>query len=186
MRGYGYSLTDAADFVSGALDRGAPVALGLECPLAVPIPQTEGDLLRARAGELDRSFSASAGAVALTQGAVELIWILLRLRRGAPRAATTSPSRWRSDCPLLLWEAFVSGSTAKARAQELTGTYGPHAADVLVAARDFVARGQTIYERSDVRCSPHESHNLAAAAARRASLQINEDELGREVFVVRS
>jgi hypothetical protein len=106
-----------------------PVALGLECPLFVPLPTDSGELGRARAGEGTRPWSAHAGAAALGAGLVQAPWILGKLRdRADPCAAYLSWSEFAAEeRGLFLWEAFVS-STAK-------GT--THVEDAEIGARVF-------------------------------------------------
>jgi len=88
---------DLVEIVAADIADGRAVALGLECPLYVPVPEQPLRLGMARTGEGNRSWSAGAGAGALATGAVQVAWILQALRRRAPDAQ-----------PFLDWEAFTS------------------------------------------------------------------------------
>lgn len=122
--------------VRAELNAGAKVALGFECPLFVPVPDTPIKLGTARAGEGSRPWSAGAGAGALATGLVQVAWILRELAGGSPGTPTFLD--WASfdeaDQGLLLWEAFVSGQAKHA------GTGNPHCADAAIAVERFSER----------------------------------------------
>lgn len=126
--------TEIAELVN-ALERdltaGAPVALGFECPLFVPVPDEPQRLGAARAGEGSRSFSAGAGTGALVTGLVQAAWILRELRKRRPNAGVFLD--WAAfeaaARGLLLWEAFV---TADAKA-------ATHVEDATIAVDCFTA-----------------------------------------------
>ena len=89
------------------------IALGFECPLFLPIAKEPLNLLSARCGEHDRSWSASAGASATTAGIVTLSWVFRRFAE----SVGTVPSLFSDwDCfsqsrelyKVFVWEAFVS------------------------------------------------------------------------------
>jgi hypothetical protein len=86
-----------------------PLALGFEVPMFVPFGRPRFDLDKARKGDGDRAFSASAGAAVLTKGLVIVAYILEGLRC---RTRSVRPTfQWRSRLSahdLLLFEAFVS------------------------------------------------------------------------------
>lgn len=86
-----------------------PVALGFEAPMFVPYGRKRSDLDKARKGDGDRAFAASAGACVLTKGLVIVPYILQGLRC---RAQSVRPTfKWRgrlSERDLLLFEAFVT------------------------------------------------------------------------------
>jgi hypothetical protein len=86
-----------------------PLAVGFEAPMFVPYGRGRAGLDKAREGDGDRAFSASAGAVVLTKGLVIVPYILenLRSRVGAVRPTFN----WRNalfEGDLLLFEAFVT------------------------------------------------------------------------------
>lgn len=164
------------------LEAGGRAALVLEAPVAVPVPPGWQDLGRARDGDGDRAWSATAGACALATGLAQAAWLLARLKEIHPdTAATTRPDRWTSpDGPrLLLAEALVSGA-----GKPVPTAAGPHAADAEAAARGLAERLPDL--SSDVHCAPHRPFNLFAAAALWAELDIPPEELRTEVLVVRA
>jgi hypothetical protein len=93
----GAEIDDLVEIIAADIADGRAVALGLECPLYVPVPEQPLRLGTARIGEGNRSWSAGAGAGALATGAVQVAWILKELRRLAPDAQ-----------PFLDWDAFMS------------------------------------------------------------------------------
>jgi hypothetical protein len=99
-----------ADIIAADLDAGHRVAVGFECPLFVPVPDTPKGLTSARPGEADRAWSAGAGAGSLATGLTETVWILDRVRRRvrSPHAAHTRWQPFQSGGGLFLWEAFVT------------------------------------------------------------------------------
>jgi hypothetical protein len=119
-----------AETVVAELLIGRPVALGFECPLFVPVPESVDTLGAARHGEGDRAWSAGAGTGALATGLVQMAWILAAVRTRCLNAALHL--EWESfvhaGSGLLIWEAFVSGT-----AKRLT-----HADDAMAAVEAFV------------------------------------------------
>lgn len=86
-----------------------PLALGFEAPMFVPYGRKRCDLDKARKGDGDRAFSASAGACVLTKGLVIVPYILEGLRCRVKAARPTFEWRGRlSERDLLLFEAFVT------------------------------------------------------------------------------
>jgi len=86
-----------------------PLALGFEAPMFVPYGRKRCDLDKARKGDGDRAFSASAGACVLAKGLVIVPYILEGLRCRAKAARPTFKWRGRlSKQDLLLFEAFVT------------------------------------------------------------------------------
>ena len=86
------------------------IALGLECPLFVPVRNDPVQLTEARNGEGNRPWSAGAGTGALATGLTETAWILRYLRtniKTEPRV-TFKWKEFELHGGLLLWEAFVS------------------------------------------------------------------------------
>ena len=119
-----------AQDVAADLDAGIPVALGLECPLFVPLRDDPLLVTSGRRGESNRPWSAGAGAAVLAAGLTEAIWVLREVRRQVHKdvpafldwIAFTDSGRG-----LFLWEAFV---TAGAKAET-------HVGDAEIAVRCF-------------------------------------------------
>ena len=93
--------------------KAAPLALGFEAPMFVPMREKAKNLTCARDGEGDRAFSAGAGAAVLVTSTVVVPYVLRSLREAAPDAtATLNWQGWpfgaASPRQLLLFEAFVS------------------------------------------------------------------------------
>lgn len=174
-----------AALVAG-LDDGRQAALLLEAPTSVPVPDTGPGwrfLGKARAGEGNRPWSAGAGAGALATGLAQGAWLLGHLAASRPGTTATSQADvWRrGGARLLLAEAFVSGSgkPVALRADQ-------HAADAAAVGREMVARlGGGDELASDVRCAPQGSFNLLAAMAQWAGLDLDADELRKDVLVIR-
>jgi hypothetical protein len=104
----GADIDSCVDALARAMTMG-PLALGFEAPMFVPYGRSRSDLDRARKGDGDRAYSASAGASALTKGLVIVPYILEQLRNRVKAAKPTF--KWReqlSDGDLLLFEAFVT------------------------------------------------------------------------------
>ena len=104
----GIDIEICIEFLAKAMQVG-PLALGFEAPMFVPYGRKNCDLDKARVGEGDRAFSASAGACVLTKGLVIVPYILEGLRRHA--VASRPTFKWReklSAGDLLLFEAFVT------------------------------------------------------------------------------
>lgn len=108
------SMRAFADGIVERLRSNRSVALGFECPLFVPLRAEPAELMRARAGEKNRPWSAGAGCGSLTTGLVQVAWVLDRIRRAIPTepSVTFEWSEFEKHPPgLFLWEAFVSGSS---------------------------------------------------------------------------
>ena len=107
----GRDIQTFSDFVAARLTAGKKVALGFECPLWVPIADEPSELTRARDGEGNRAFSASAGATSLATGLTEVAWILQRVRQAS--RGVDAFLDWtlfkRAQHGLFLWEAMVTG-----------------------------------------------------------------------------
>jgi hypothetical protein len=118
--------------VGDALGAGRPVALGFECPLAVPVPDAHAELGRGRQGEGNRPWSAGAGASSMATGVAQASWVLAAIRRR--HSGVRLYLDWHPFAAarkgLLLWEAFVSAS-AKAAS---------HHGDAVVAVDLFLSR----------------------------------------------
>jgi hypothetical protein len=141
----------------------APVALGFEAPMYVPVRVDPNTLLKARVFEGNRPWSAGAGPTVMSQGLVIMSYVFERLIDGV---------RPRFDAPqqpmdLQVFEAMVSG----AGKPELAG----HVADALAAANAY-DEGKFYEESSDVL-------NLAAAALQWSGY---EADVRSTVFVVKT
>ncbi|GAB2869539.1 hypothetical protein GCM10027074_41500 [Streptomyces deserti] len=185
LAGYGADPATAVEAVAEVLAGGGCAVLALEAPMSVPVPGDWALLGRGRAGEGNRPWSASAGAGALGTGLVQGAWMLSELGRAVTGpAVTTQLRRWgaegRGAARLLLVEAFVSGA-----GKPVATVLGQHAADAEAAAR-AVAERLGSGGGTDVVCAPHRAFNLLAAQAVWAGLDIQDDELGLDVLVVRA
>ncbi|GAA2583114.1 hypothetical protein GCM10010435_71090 [Winogradskya consettensis] len=180
--GAGIDPATAVDAVAAALTRGDQVALLLEAPMAVPVPDRWEDLGKARAGEGNRPWSAGAGAGVLATGIAQATWIFKALAERVPACtATTQPATWQSgQAQLLLAEAFVSGT-----GKPVPVGVSSHAADAAAAGRDFLDRLHRGPLVSDVVCGPHAAVNLLAATAIGGRLPIAEHELRADVLVLK-
>ncbi len=178
--------------IVSSLDAGDRVALAFECPLSVPVQSVEGeswkDLGRARAGEGNRSWSASAGTAALATGIVQLAWLCRYVAdncTSAPRTTTQLSEFEASRADLLLAEAMV---TSDGKPEPVDGRLQDHADAVAAAKRLAEIIGAVRGGRedlADVMCSPAAPLNLAAVAAMHAGLAIPERELHLEVLVAK-
>ena len=107
-----HDLGDLAGRIAKALETG-PCAVGFEAPMYVPYREDFRSLNKARGGERNRAWSASAGATVLAQALVVVPYFLRLLCDQAPQAQCFLD--WlamphRPQC-ILFFEAFVSGRT---------------------------------------------------------------------------
>lgn len=188
VAGHGDDPEGASQCASEGLSQGIQVALGLESPLAVPVPHPDAQswerLGLARPGEGNRPWSAGAGSGALATGLAQLAWMCQRIKAvGANVTATTQPSQWLvRKAQLLIWEAFVSGP-----GKPPPGDVGQHAADAAIAAITFAERlDSDQLAKNDVACDPHQSFNLAYAAAAMGGITIDARERTAPVTVLRT
>jgi hypothetical protein len=139
----GSEITDVIHALASDLHAGRPVALGFECPLFVPVPLDHRRLGKARAGERDRAWSASAGAGALATGLVQAAWVLAELgaRVGDVKVTVDWDSFTARPQGLFLWEAFVTGAAKQAT----------HIEDAAVAVAAFLDALPNPPERNAVR-----------------------------------
>jgi hypothetical protein len=91
------------------------IALGIEAPLFIPVPQAAAGLSRSRIGEGNRSFAAPTGLAVTALALHQLAWLLRQLHPvgAATHTFTVDSQRWLAadTSPLLFcWEAFVSGA----------------------------------------------------------------------------
>ena len=168
--------SDKADELSARivehLNKGQKVALGYECPLFVPCPQSHDLLGKSRIGECtietgNRPFSAGAGASVFATGIQSLAWVLNGVKQQRPiTKATTSWTQFQgSDPDLFVWEAFVSGSEKAVPAS--------HVGDARLAIDAFVSILRETAPRSAI--SDSEVFSVAGAAILHSGLS---DDLG--------
>lgn len=104
----GTDIDRGIDALARAMEIG-PLALGFEAPMFVPYGRKRDGLDKARNGDGDRAFAASAGACSLTKALVVVPYILNGIRLRVPEAKPTFKWRERlSERDLLLFEAFVT------------------------------------------------------------------------------
>lgn len=145
-----------AEAVSSDLAAGKPVALGFECPLFVPVPESPGELGKARLNE-QSSWSAGPGATSLVTGLPQAAWVLRAI------AEHTKPEvflDWKffanHGSGLLVWEAFVTGAGKELAAEGANR----HHAEALLACATLEER--LPWPEADVKCD--EPYSLAGAA----------------------
>ena len=161
------------------LERDRPVALGVEMPLFVPVPEDYRALGKARATDFGRpAWSQSTGASVMATGLVQLAWILDRIRRECPMPPVHL--RWPDFCAnrtgLLLWEAFVSGPDKDPGKS--------HEADARIGLEAFCARLPD--DPTDARVSDVQRPlSVAAAAALWAGYPLPAQELRGATVLVR-
>ncbi len=83
------------------------MALGLEAPLCMALPNAPDDLVRSRSVDGSHSMWASAGTSVALIGVQELAWLVDRLPRRSP--IWFDPDDLGPGGQVLVWEAFVSG-----------------------------------------------------------------------------
>jgi hypothetical protein len=167
--------------LSRACEEGRPVALGLECPLWLPVPAAETRLSRGRQGERNRSCFAPPGGYVAVLGLHQLCYLLSGL---AARPGYPATQDWRSwftePRGLLLWEAFVSGPAHSDKGDELG-----HLRDATTALVEFARRLEVGDSASDLSAQGAGTFSLAGAAMLWAGLIDEPALLRREVLVVK-
>lgn len=112
----GTEIREFSEGISQEIKNGSKVAVGLECPLFVPVRSEPVRVNAARKGEGNRSWSASGGAGALATGLVEALWVMndvAWILNREPRAEFNW-ARFLETESVFLWEAFVT-SAAKGK-----------------------------------------------------------------------
>lgn len=177
--------------VTSALDAGRAVALAFECPLSDPVPGVgDGewrDLGRARSGEGNRSWSASAGTSALATGLVQLAWLCRYLAEHcavAPRTTTQVGRFLTAEADLLIAEAMVTSEGKPEPVDCMKDHADALAAATRLAEILYGARAGSPVP-TDVSCMPHGALNLATSAIWHAGLPISADELRLDVLVAK-
>lgn len=157
----GTEIIELANGVARDLSVGRQVALGLECPLFVPITKNPLDLTKARPGEKDRPWSAGAGSGALATGLTECVWIFEKIREQV--TVVINPTfNWKAfdshQYNLFVWEALISKNSKG----------NSHMEDARIAAQAFWLNYPKIEEANAV-IAPN-PYSLAGAAFLRAGL----------------
>lgn len=164
------------------VDAGRAVSLGFECPLSIPLVESEDDLGRARVGEGSRPWSAGAGPPITVLGIQQLTWVLRQARRRLRRPPVATV-RWQrllnSEADLHLWEAFVSRRGVRGDDR--------HMVDASDAANAFAERVASLAlgEEPPSDLAVDDPINLAAMAAERAGFSAAAGELHQAPTVVR-
>ena len=115
----------------------SPLALGFEAPMFVPMRKVPVHLTKARDGEGNRAFSATAGVSALGTSTVVVPYVLRGLRKAVPDVTATLDWRgWPCDPTeprrMLLFEAFVTSQNKK--------TDTRHVEDAQLAAEELYTK----------------------------------------------
>ncbi|MBD3400919.1 MAG: hypothetical protein GF399_11410 [Candidatus Coatesbacteria bacterium] len=167
--------------LSRACEEGRPVALGLECPLWLPVPTAESCLSRGREGEGNRSCFAPAGGYVAVLGLHQLCYLLSGITARSGYPVTQDWRSWFNDpSGLLLWEAFVSGPAHSDQGDALG-----HLRDAATALVEFARRLEDGEPASDVSARDAGKLSLAGAAMLWAGLADESLLLRREVLVVK-
>lgn len=131
----GRSIASLSAAIADDLRAGRAVALGLEAPLAIPVPLGAADLSRGRENEGSRSWAAPFGLAVASLGLHQAAWLLADVRASlGETAAAVRFAHLAEDwpCPdptLFCWEAFVSGAAHS----------GDHVRDAATAVHAFAA-----------------------------------------------
>ena len=165
--GSGNSIHKLAHEIAAFLAEGHKVALGFECPLWVPVPEDPARLTAGRAVDGNRPWSAGAGTGVLATGLTETAWILREIHRQLTDDGISPPQAflgWSkfadANTGLFLWEAFVTGDAKAANSDASTDV---HAADAMIACKEFVARLPNLTSK-DLSESSHPVRSLIGAA----------------------
>lgn len=160
----------------GDVREGRSLALGMECPLFIPVPNESKDLSRGRKGEGNRSCFAPVGGYVATLGLHQLAFILKKML-GCEMALVLEAERWVNERKsVLLWEAFVSG---KVHSKD-------HCRDAATAATAFMRKFLSGKLSTDVPTEePGEVLSLVGCALLWAGWPGQVDFLRKPVLVVR-
>ena len=116
----GKSIDECARWINGDLaDLTRTVAIGMECPTYLCIPNFSERLGCGRPNESSRSTYATAGGYVATLGLQQFAYLLSQLERGS-RSPIVNWRDWTPDSTkdILLWEAFVSGEVVHANTSD--------------------------------------------------------------------
>jgi len=173
----GLEPSSLAALVAAALNGNRTVALGFECPLFVPLAESELQLTRARPGEGSRPWSAGAGCGALATGLVQAAWVLRAIRTSlnSPRTGYLDWEAFNeAQSGLFLWEAFVSG-----KAKSST-----HVADAQAAVETFIHSLPNPASINSVVCSTP-VYSLIGAAMLRTGWSQSPEVLAQACLVIK-
>ena len=111
----GKAIDKCLESMKADVKAGYRLALGMECPLFLPIPEYSDGLSSGRENEGDRSCFAPAGGYVATLGLHQFAWLLQKVKIACPDVGlhfTCNLHDWMPVNPsgkqILLWEAFVS------------------------------------------------------------------------------
>ena len=157
----GASPAELFDAVFRALHDGEQVALGLDCPLTMPVAPAQA---RAAGPDSVDDLAKLAEQAEGQPGIAELGQLLGELARWRPwTTVSTSLSRWKANTSILVWEAVPAS--------------GSGAVPAGAAADSFFRRLRTAEPEQEAVAGT--VVNLAAAASRRAGLFVAAPELAR-------
>ena len=177
----GVSMQSLSDEIGLRLRAHLPVALGIECPLFVLIPEDPILLTKARPGEGNRAWSAGGGAGALATGLTETVWILRGIRRiinSNLKVFLNWENFKKKANGLFLWEAFVSGK----------GKGGSHKGDAKKAVDKFIVNLPNIDKANAIVVNnlDLDIYSLVGAAIIRSGLSNNIDLLKEPCIVIKT
>lgn len=173
INGDGADIDECINAIIQAMGIG-PVALGFEAPMFVPADRPRQTVDKARGGEGNRSFSASAGAAVLVKSLVIAPYVLRGLT--PRRAATRATFNWTEPLQfgdLLLFEAFVTNMPGRSHVE--------CASAALAAFREGM-KFPTIFESA---IKEPEVFNLLGAMLLREGWRTDLDVLRERCLVVR-
>jgi len=175
-------IKDLATDLIEDLKHSKSIALGIEAPLFIPVPECDTKLSKSREGEGDRAFSAPAGLAVATLAVHQMAWVFSEIKRNfnSPLYFTSRMEDWppRSQRQTLYcWEAFVSG---KAHSKN-------HEEDARTALIEFLDLEKELKpEQSAVTIeTPSKSLSLIGAAALWSGLSEDLSILHHSAFVVK-
>ncbi len=113
-----------ANEIASRINAGESVALGIEAPLFIPVPNDKSNLSKGRHNERDRSWAAPAGGYVTALAVHQCAWLLRELHGKCAQLCqlTADPEAWygRALNPRIIfcWEAFVSGPAHVGHAED--------------------------------------------------------------------
>jgi len=184
------SIDDLVESLVDDITEGMAVALGLDCPLYLPVPTDDFSIQNlVRLGERERSSLTQKGAQLAVLGLHQLVYLLHRVSDSLGRGHPAPPfyldwRRWQEGMrprgAVLFWEAHVSGAALADRQDP-----DHHFKDARLAAETFWARLAAGQLRSDL--GPRQGAdclNLAGAALLWAGWSDDPALLRQELLVI--